>query len=90
MKLVIPHLVNPMSAVVISKGQDCTVGPSEVPYAHSSIGSTGSHRMQSALVIGQVEHLVYVGCKGEISLLIISLLFSKIEHPDLLLYSKCD
>ena len=90
MELIISHFVDPVPAMVISEGQDCPIRPPEVPNTHSSISSTGSHRMQSALVVGKVEYLVYVGCEGKITLLIISLLLSQIEHPHLLLDTKCD
>ena len=71
MELIISHFVDPVPAMVISEGQDCPIRPPEVPNAHSAIRSTGGHRVQPALVVGQVEHLVSVGREDEIALLIV-------------------
>ena len=67
MELIVADFCDPVSTVVIIKGQDRPISLSQVPDSHSAISSTRCHRVQPTLIVGQVKHLIHMGRETKIS-----------------------
>ena len=87
MELIVAHLGDPVPAVVVVKGKHRSVGFSQIPDPHSPVRACCRHRVQTALVVGNVEHLVSVGCEAQIT---IARLLPEVDYSDLVFKTKSE
>lgn len=88
MELIVAHLGDPVPTVVVIKRQHSPVSLAKVPNPHGTISPTRCKRVQLALVIRNVEHLVLMGSKTRVSRL--RYVFPEVNDLDRVFDSKCD
>ena len=67
MELIVADFGDPVAAVVILKRQHGLVSLPQVPDAHSAVCTTRCKRMQSALVVGNVQYLIDMSSEAEVA-----------------------